>query len=368
MTLLIFFNFMELSGKFQSSHKEEKSRSPHFKFIEDLRIKSSDKDQNYSFFAQGIEADSEKNIYVMDSTDFRVLKFDMEGKFLQTIGRRGQGPGEFEAPSSMIIDNQDNLYIQDVVRMALVVFNRRGEFVQNIQGTGILYYKSKYMIGPDLQIICGYQPLSSIEEGDLYKISKFDRDLNHSFDIYERKGVIFTYRIRTGGGILSVDAPRYTPGVVWTMNPEGRFYVGYNDSYKIKILSYTGELIKEISRKHKPERIPENEKRQIMEGLEKRFKNIPRQIRIPKEKPAFRRFYVVESCLFVLKKRIDTDYYFDVFDKDGTYMEEAILDFLPLVNKNGCVYTVRFMFEGEVDANNITDTEIVRYKVSKNIP
>ena len=329
------------------------------KFVEDLIIKSSG--EGYSFFAQGIEADSEGNIYIMDRYDFRVMKFDQEGNFAGTIGKRGQGPGEFETPSFIIIDNKDNLYVQDITRWLLAVFNKKGEFVENIKGSGVLSYLTKVMINPDLNIICGYQPLYSVDSERQYKISKYTRDFNHLSGIYERKHVFITKRIRMGGGTFSIQAPKYTPGVIWTMDANGLFYVSYNDTYNIKILSNSGELIGEINRKYKPDKIPEEEIQQMLESYDKRFEDISKYVDIPKVKPPISRLYIVEDYLFVLRKRNGIKYFFDVFDKQGNYIDEIVLDFLPWINKNKFIYTLKF--KGNIEKRDITDVEVYRYKI-----
>ena len=45
-----------------------------------------------------VACDAEGNIYVVDSGAKNIKKFNSHGKFLKTIGREGQGPGEFLAP------------------------------------------------------------------------------------------------------------------------------------------------------------------------------------------------------------------------------------------------------------------------------
>ncbi len=359
--LAVFMMIITFGG--QKVEWKSKSNLLKIKFVEDLIIESSG--EGYSFFAQGVEADSEGNIYIMDRYDFRVLKFDKEGMFTGAIGKKGQGPGEFETPTFMIIDKRDNLYVQDVARGLLVIFNKKGEFVENIKRTGMLYYLSKVMIDPDLNIICGYQPLSTIDDEQIYKISKFNRDFNHLSDIYEKKGVFITKRIRTGRGTFSTQAPRYTPEVIWTMDSDGRFYVSYNDSYSIKILSNNGELINEINRKHKPDKISDEEQKEMLESYEKRFKGISNYIDFPKVKPPILRLYTVEDYVFALRKRIGNEYFFDVFDKQGNYVDEITLDFLPWVNKNNFVYTLRFI--GNIETRDITDIEVYRYKIVSNI-
>jgi len=60
-----------------------------------------------------IAVDSEENIYILDSRNFRVLKFDKNGKFLWKIGRKGQGPGELERPYKIKITSKNNFAVLD---------------------------------------------------------------------------------------------------------------------------------------------------------------------------------------------------------------------------------------------------------------
>lgn len=45
-----------------------------------------------------VKADDQGNIFVLDSGNQRIPEFDGTGKYLRTIGRQGQGPGEFQSP------------------------------------------------------------------------------------------------------------------------------------------------------------------------------------------------------------------------------------------------------------------------------
>lgn len=66
-----------------------------FELEEDLSIGRED-DNNYLFYrVRDINVDNRGNIYVVDMSNYRVQKFDRNGNYLQTIGRYGQGPGEF---------------------------------------------------------------------------------------------------------------------------------------------------------------------------------------------------------------------------------------------------------------------------------
>ena len=97
-----------------------------FDLEEDLSI-GNEEDENYMFYrGVSIEVDSEENIFVLDRGNFRIQKFDRNGKYLQSIGRQGQGPGEFERPSTLYLDSDDNLYVEDSGKVH--IFNKGGEF------------------------------------------------------------------------------------------------------------------------------------------------------------------------------------------------------------------------------------------------
>ncbi len=46
-------------------------------------------------------------------TTMRVVKFNKDGKFLKTWGRRGTGPGEFRVPHSITADSRGRIYVAD---------------------------------------------------------------------------------------------------------------------------------------------------------------------------------------------------------------------------------------------------------------
>lgn len=331
-------------------------------FTKDLRIPSSDKGGRYSFFAggvggvSGVEADSKGNIYVLDSYDDKVLKFDPAGNYLTSIGGKGQGPGESQAPTRIIVDGQDRLYVQDIVRMALFIFSADGKFLKGINGPGIILRGCQISLDSHADIICGYEALPAMNERQIYSITKFDNAFKPVRILYERPGG-FTFKMVNG---RLIEAPRFTPEVIWAVGPEDRLYVSYNDSYDIRILSAAGALIKNFRRDYTPEKVTADERRQILEGY-KRFGDAAKGIEIPAVKPPFRDFCFIKDQLYVLRKRVGRIWYFDVFDKEGEFIEEKGLDFRPLVYKNGFVYTIAV--EGNIDAWDITDTTVVRYKV-----
>ncbi len=61
----------------------------------------------------GVAVDSANQVYITDSTNSRVQKFDSNGNFLMTWGVSGSGNGQFGFPIGVATDSADNIYIAD---------------------------------------------------------------------------------------------------------------------------------------------------------------------------------------------------------------------------------------------------------------
>lgn len=52
-------------------------------------------------------------IYLADDLKHQIVVFDSTGRFLRRTGRRGRGPGEFEAPWNIAVDSRDSVFVWD---------------------------------------------------------------------------------------------------------------------------------------------------------------------------------------------------------------------------------------------------------------
>ena len=95
---------------------------------EDLQIGRED-DENY-IFGQifDIKMDDEGAIYVCDIKTPIVQMYDRNGRYVRTIGKIGQGPGEYERPMRMaLLSEPRRLYVQDMMR--LKAYGPEGEYI-----------------------------------------------------------------------------------------------------------------------------------------------------------------------------------------------------------------------------------------------
>jgi hypothetical protein len=115
----------------------EERRGSEIGAVEELILGADPTDPRDAFYqVLGVEPDPAGNIYVLDRGNNRVQVFDPEGTYLRTMGRQGEGPGEFDRPLSLAIAG-DQLVVRAATRR-LSIWSLDGEHVRDIQVTASL--------------------------------------------------------------------------------------------------------------------------------------------------------------------------------------------------------------------------------------
>jgi DNA-binding beta-propeller fold protein YncE len=74
------------------------------------------------------------DIFIADGhggeTNARVVKFDRTGKFIKAWGKKGKGPGDFDAPHGLAMDSQGRLYVADRSNSRIQIFDQDGKFLE----------------------------------------------------------------------------------------------------------------------------------------------------------------------------------------------------------------------------------------------
>jgi sugar lactone lactonase YvrE len=79
-----------------------------------------------------------KELWVADTLNFRVQRFDLDGhRFLEEFGRLGDAPGEMPRTKGVAIDRSGRLWITDGHLDRISFYDRDGAFLMSIGGTGI---------------------------------------------------------------------------------------------------------------------------------------------------------------------------------------------------------------------------------------
>lgn len=107
------------------------------KFVEELSIGEATEDEKELLYDLGdIEIDDNSNIYILEVKEGRIKKFDKNGNFILSIGRRGQGPGELNYPRDFIITKDKKIFVADDENGRIDVFNIEGLFLYSFNVKG----------------------------------------------------------------------------------------------------------------------------------------------------------------------------------------------------------------------------------------
>lgn len=75
----------------------------------------------------------DRKLYVTDQRGNRLQVFDLDGKFLFTVGGPGAGPGQFDQPEDLAFDKDGNLYVADGDNHRIQVLTPDGKFLREIR-------------------------------------------------------------------------------------------------------------------------------------------------------------------------------------------------------------------------------------------
>ena len=85
-----------------------------YQLEEELTIGADEQDENYMLNRPfSVEVAEDGTIYVLDWGDTIIKAYNNQGKFLRTIGREGQGPGEYGRNPNFTIGYNGKFFILD---------------------------------------------------------------------------------------------------------------------------------------------------------------------------------------------------------------------------------------------------------------
>ncbi len=315
------------------------------KFVEDLSIGIEEGDENYMFSnPKDIDSDSKGNIYVLDSRECTVKKYDSQGKHIKNIGRKGQGPGEFEMPYFFELSQQDKIYVGDTLARKIDIFKANGGYLKTLEAREWI---DQVSINQKEELIAGFKSPMEGENKEvkfIYEVCKYDSKMNKIFEFYSQKQV-FTFRISDGE--FTLDYPIF---VKWDIDSKDNVYIGTANKYEINVFSSKGSLLFKLSLDFKPIPVTGEAQRKSLEILN-RLKDV---INFQETRKLLEFYPVFNSISIDEKDQIWIEHYqpywrdkprkeatFDVFSSDGKFLFSTKIDksiFPKLTFKNGYIY------------------------------
>lgn len=306
----------------------------------DLSIgKKGDKDYTFNN-VKDILVDAQGNIYVTDTGHFRVQIYDNKGQFIRTVGKHGQGPGEFQWFMVLRIDDSTgDLYIQDGASQ-IKIFDKQGKYLEQI------LVEKPVFIGFDLDgngNFFAIQTTTTLEER-----SKALCRINS-------KGEILKYYVKFPWEILVEKRERgvgvgyiETYDLLMSKINDKKIIYGYSKDYELNVIDFEGNPILKMNKDATPRLFP---KEQIQ-----RYKKL--NVKILPYRPFFysiftdskNRIYVQKNDIRVDNPQVNKE--IDIFSEDGIYLYESVIPRRTRLIKDGFLY-----------AYNLEQDKIIRYKI-----
>jgi len=323
-----------------------------------------------------IKYDPQGNIYFCDYKANNIKKFNQGVKFLKTIGRKGQGPGDFNMPFLLAV-TADRLFVWDMGNRRLCSLTLDGDFIKSmpIQFSQGMPIKMEAL--PDGNILIGMEKTYRGEgnKPQDYLIEIYTSELDHKGTLYTQQ-VLLNKFVRFEGGTTIIIQP-FAPRICWDVAADGKIIIGFSKNYEIEV--YSSDRGKLFSFKHayKPVKVTEKDKQEFFEGLMYSVDGVqPSQIPdfiikntdFPAEKPAFSHLKVdSDGNILVWRyrpKREEEGIYLDAFDAEGKFISQVRL----IGNKEALQnFGGSKIYQGKFWSNEVDEAgriKLIRYRLS----
>jgi DNA-binding beta-propeller fold protein YncE len=108
-------------------------------------------------------------LYVVDGGNFRVQVFDSEGKFVKTFGAIGRQTGQFSRPKEIAIDGTGNVYVVDTAFGNFQIFDREGRLLLDVGTRGNTDAPARFMLPSGIAVDV---------DGRVYMVDQFFRKID----------------------------------------------------------------------------------------------------------------------------------------------------------------------------------------------
>ena len=267
--------------------------------------------------ASALDVLPDGTVYVVDTKDSRVKVFDAEGRFLRVFGRQGQGPGEMNQPTGILVTPDKEVLVEDILNRRLAIFALDGTFRRHISTAKALGLSGIQMDGRGLIVA---RSMGLAEGGKMaLEVKTYDAEFNP--------------KVRLGSFEMQITAqtkvnPFSAMNLLYALGREGLIYLGSAKAYEIRIVSAEGRLLKTIGRDYDPVPVTQADKDEMLKtlgGLP--GVNLKDMIQFPDVYPPFSNFVLADEGKLLVrtfeKGQAKKEFFWDVFDADGRYIAKV---------------------------------------------
>jgi len=293
---------------------------------EELTIGMAEGAEEYTFARlRGIAVDDQGAIFALDQRKPRIDVFSSVGNHVRSIGRQGQGPGEFQIPFFIALTPAEEMLVGDMGRLSF--FERSGGFLRSQENT--------------------VQPLAFIkylENGDAVGTRMVMDEQNPRYEV-----VLCRPDLKPKIALASSPMPDrsgkfalFTSVIRWDISHGQEIVCGAGqEAYRLSIFDAGGRLIQTIHKDYDPVPVTnlDIDRQMKQHGIQSRD-----EVTIPRFLPPISWVYADEDGrIFVSTWQRDPNSgiaLFNIFDPEGRYLCNYLIPGEPLVFKDGKLYTI----------------------------
>lgn len=264
-------------------------------------------------------ADKNGNIYILDMSSMSLKKFDKDGNFKKSIGRRGQGPGELFYPSFVMI-LEDTLSVMSQGQKKITRFTLEGEYVNDKRMEMDVQLPKTY----DNETVVGYTVVfdqAAQDQGIKFSLSLLDKDFKIT-NTFEKRNI--DIQDFAAGKVKISDL------LIPFVPAKGKVYLSENDDnqYKINEFDLTGKKIATIKKDFRRIKNSEEEQEAFKVYIEKNNAGMnDGSMQLDPLKKAFTSMYYDKYGRLLIIPEIDRSKdpegsYIDIF-KDGIFQNRV---------------------------------------------
>jgi 6-bladed beta-propeller len=262
-----------------------------------------------------LRVDDQGRAYVMDWGDVTIKVYDADGGFLRTIGRQGQGPGEFGMGSWFELLSGGKLCILDGRQNRVTIMTTDGQYLSSflvegfhrniaVDGQDRLYLGKWAAVKQPDGLSADYQEIPYVTS--IFRTDVAGKDPAHLLDLL---GESIMMKGTGGGGVVALGGGAMSQ-VVWAVDRGGKIYGGSNENLGLTVYGPDGKGELTFGRKFTPLKNP-------TAGQKKNL-------------PAFGRTVVFDEegnvWIELTKEEKQKELIYDVFSPDGVYLKQVRIE------------------------------------------
>jgi hypothetical protein len=322
-------------------------------FEEDFTFKEKDEGGEVRLFKPSwYVVDAQDNVYIEDESDMAIKLFDPRGKYLRTIGRKGNGPGEFGRIANLAVLPDGRLLVTDFETRRTSFFSPEGRFLSSFQWKK--FFSQVYLATDSSYTVADM--VVSEETRELWvKTIDFSGEEVVSFGKFSYP----EFKMLQQGEITFSTSVPWSPASVFAGDQKRQWlYHCLSDKYLIEVYDQKGKLFCKIDRPYELVPVTDEDISQIKSEYEDRpdspFAKLMEQMAIPKVKTVTDRMLVdSDGNLWVEtneekskpearakeKKSVENPIRaYDIFSPDGVYETKVWTDIRPGIFANAKMY------------------------------